>query len=148
MHNDTRTLHHHMIPAAAYYLGCAPVAAHAAARQAPPRFKSLASMLPSLLMSGLVTLLLTGLLRLFWVGFSHDFTTAWMEAWLISWPIIFPLVYLLKAPLALLAALMAARKEKSARDASLSLVQIADASDSASAVNGLSLQCQPGQSRY
>jgi hypothetical protein len=59
------------------------------------RSRSLASMLPSLLMTGLVTLLVSGIERLMWVGMGRNYFAAWMETWLTAWPIAFPIVYLL-----------------------------------------------------
>lgn len=58
--------------------------------------KSLASMLPALLMTGVLTLVLSAVMRLVWIGFSNDFFAAWMEAWLTTWPIAFPIAYLSK----------------------------------------------------
>lgn len=146
MHNDISTYRRQMLPAAAYYLGGTPVAAypaaHGAGRRAALGSNSLASMLPSLLMTGLITLVMAAILRLVWVGFSGDFYAAWMEAWLTSWPIVFPFAYLLSAPVSRLAALIAAPAVtlEAGRPVSLSLAQIANASANATALNGLRAQ--------
>lgn len=142
MYNDTSAFNRHSVPAAAYYLGCSPIAPYSASRKAPRRSNSLALMLPSLLMTGLMTLVMAAVLRLVWVGFSPDFTAAWMEAWLTSWPIVFPFAYLLNKPVSRLAALIAAPAAtfEAGRDASLSLSHIADASANATAINGLHVQ--------
>ncbi|MDP3842993.1 MAG: DUF2798 domain-containing protein [Oxalobacteraceae bacterium] len=151
MYNTTSSYGKQMYPAAAYYLGGAPVAAysgaHSAGRRAPLGSNSLASMLPSLLMTGLITLVMAAVLRLVWVGFSADFYAAWMEAWLTSWPIVFPFAYLLSAPVFRLAALVAAPAVtlEAGRAASLSLAQIADASANATAINGLRAQRRRAQ---
>lgn len=107
MHNDTNIFDHHSIPAAAYYLGCSPIAPYSASRRSNNLPALLPTLLPSLLMAGLVTLVMAAVLRLVWVGFSADFTAAWMKAWLSSWPIVFPLVYMFNKPVTRLAALIA-----------------------------------------
>jgi len=66
--------------------------------------RSLASMLPSFVLSGVVTLGLTAFTRLMWLGANGHFFGAWMESWLILWPIAFPIMYLLSLPLSKLAA--------------------------------------------
>lgn len=66
--------------------------------------RSLASMLPSFMLSAVVTLTLTALMRLMWLGVDRHFFSAWMESWLTLWPIAFPIMYLLGSPLRKLAA--------------------------------------------
>lgn len=145
MHNNNSACNNPMASAASYYLNCTPVATtpHSrSAHKAPRRSNSLASMLPSLLMTGVITLVMSAVLRLVWVGLSPDFTAAWMEAWLTSWPIVFPFAYLLSAPVSRLAALISAPAATAGDDASLSLAQVADASAHATVMNGLFVQRQ------
>ena len=59
------------------------------------RSRALASMLPSLSLSGMLTLTATALMCAIGSGSGKDVFGVWMEAWLTSWPIAFPLVYLL-----------------------------------------------------
>ncbi|MES2049931.1 MAG: DUF2798 domain-containing protein, partial [Pseudomonadota bacterium] len=54
----------------------------------------LASMLPTLLVTGVITLVISAVMRVLWLGISNDFFAAWMEAWLTTWPIAFPFAYL------------------------------------------------------
>lgn len=67
------------------------------------RSHALASMFPSLLLSGVITLAVTAVVCVMWIGTDNDFFGAWMEAWLTSWPIAFPLTYLLNVVLRRLA---------------------------------------------
>ena len=58
---------------------------------------SLASMLPSLVLTGILTLFVTALWRWLATASGNDFFGSWMEAWLTTWPIAFPLAYLGKS---------------------------------------------------
>lgn len=58
------------------------------------RSRALASMLPSLLLSGMSMLTVTAIMCPIGNGAGKGVFGVWMEAWLISWPITFPLVYL------------------------------------------------------
>jgi hypothetical protein len=99
------------------------------------RSRSLASMLPSLSMTGVITLLVSGIERLMWVGTGHNFFKAWMESWLTVWPIAFPIVYLAGPSVVKFATRIAAQAgTKAAREpAGPALSGIEDASASAGA---------------
>jgi hypothetical protein len=66
----------------------------AAGLQFVRRSRSLASMLPALLLSGVMTLVVTAVMLLLWNGWAEHFGRMWMESWLIAWPIAFPVTYL------------------------------------------------------
>jgi hypothetical protein len=68
------------------------------------RSQAMASMLPSLLLTGAISLVASAVARILWIGFTPAFVGAWMEAWLTTWPIAFPVAYLIGRPLARLAA--------------------------------------------
>lgn len=76
------------------------------------RSQSLASMLPSLLLTGMITLVMAAVMRLVWAGLSHGFFRIWMETWLIAWPIAFPMAYLAGPFLVKLAARISAPAAK------------------------------------
>ncbi len=59
------------------------------------RSRSLASMLPSLVLSGVITLVITAVMHVMWSGAAEGVFGAWMESWLTAWPIAFPVTYLL-----------------------------------------------------
>jgi hypothetical protein len=67
------------------------------------RSRALASLLPSLLLTGAGSLAASAVYCLFRPGIPAASLGNWMEAWLISWPIAFPLAYLLGRPLLRLA---------------------------------------------
>ena len=69
-----------------------------------PKSRSLASMLPSFVLSGVLTGLMAALMRLMWFGVEGHFFSTWIENWLTLWPIAFPIMYLLHSPLQKLAA--------------------------------------------
>lgn len=106
------------------------------------RSQSLASMLPSLLLTGVITLVMTAVMRLTWAGFSHDFFQIWMETWLISWPIAFPVAYLAGPFLVKLAARISAPAVATARfePVGLALGDIEAASRRATVKNGLEVR--------
>lgn len=72
------------------------------------RSRSLASMLPFLLLSGVITLVMTAVMRLMWTGWNESFINVWMESWLTAWPIAFPIAYLVSPPLLKLAVYISA----------------------------------------
>ena len=105
--------------------------------------KSLASMLPAILSSGLITLMLTAAMHLMSDGFSNAFFGTWMETWLTAWPIAFPLFYLLSTPMNKLAARISApATEDVAQPVSLSVDDIAGASERATEKNGFEVRRQ------
>lgn len=105
------------------------------------RSKSLASMLPSLLMTGVSTLLVTAILRLLWVGAGNGFVANWMENWLTAWPIAFPVAYLVGPSVARLAARISAPSaDVTSRPAGLALSEIEAASARATAKNHLKVR--------
>ncbi|MDY7546044.1 DUF2798 domain-containing protein [Glaciimonas sp. CA11.2] len=69
-----------------------------------PKSRSLASMLPSFVLSCVLTGLMSALMRLMWFGVEGHFFSTWIENWLTLWPIAFPIMYVLHAPLQKLAA--------------------------------------------
>lgn len=97
------------------------------------RSRSIASMLPALVLSGLATLLVTALMHAPGSGPSARFGGAWMESWLIAWPIAFPIVYVLGSALLKLAASWSA---PAARRAGLGFGDVADVSARVTANNG------------
>lgn len=76
------------------------------------RSRSLASMLPSLILTGVVTLLATGIARTMPAGLNADSFQLWMESWLVSWPIAFPVAYVSRPALARIAARFASPAER------------------------------------
>ncbi|KAF3996938.1 DUF2798 domain-containing protein [Glaciimonas immobilis] len=66
--------------------------------------RSLASMLPSFVLSGVVTSMTTALMPIIWHQIDAHFFRTWVESWLTLWPIVFPIMYLLHSPLRRLAA--------------------------------------------
>lgn len=109
------------------------------------RSQSLASMLPSVLLTGAITLVVTAVMRLTWAGFSHDFFQIWMESWLISWPIAFPVAYLAGPFLVKLAARISAPARTTAQfePVGLALGDIERASRRATVKNGLEVRRGP-----
>jgi hypothetical protein len=106
------------------------------------RFRSLASMLPSLLLTGVVTLVMTAVMRLMWMGFSSDFFRVWIESWLIAWPITFPVAYMAGPLVVRLAARMTLPAAKTAafEPVGLAFSDIEDVSARATAKNGFKVQ--------
>lgn len=74
--------------------------------------RSIASMLPSLLLSGVIMLVMTAVMHLMWKGATGGFFGAWMESWLITWPIAFPVTYVIWPALQKLASLISAPTAK------------------------------------
>jgi hypothetical protein len=70
------------------------------------RSRSLASMLPALLLSGVITLVSTAVMQV--MGANEAMFGAWMESWLTAWPIAFPVTYLVAPSLFRLAAYLSA----------------------------------------
>ncbi|HZW14009.1 MAG TPA: DUF2798 domain-containing protein [Noviherbaspirillum sp.] len=102
------------------------------------RSRSLASMLPSLLLSGVITFVMTAVMHLSWSGWSNGFFGAWMESWLTAWPIAFPVAYLMGPVLNKIAACIsapAARAEMRPQSG-LAFGDIANVSDTVTANNG------------
>lgn len=106
------------------------------------RSRSLASMLPSLLLTGVVTLVMTAVMRLMWIGLGSDFFRVWIESWLIAWPIAFPVAYVAGPLVVKLAARMTspATKTVAFEPVGLAFGDIADASARATAKNGFKVQ--------
>jgi hypothetical protein len=98
------------------------------------RSRSIASMLPALVLSGLATLIVTGLLQ---ESESARFLGAWMESWLIAWPITFPVVYVLGSALLKLAASLSAPSP--VRHPGLGYSDVADASERVTAAHGFTV---------
>lgn len=101
--------------------------------------KSLASMLPTLLVTGVITLVISAVMRLLWLGFSNDFFAAWMEAWLTTWPIAFPLAYMSMPFVKRLTNYLARSSDKlaSTKTSGLSISQIEEVASNAAAKNQL-----------
>jgi hypothetical protein len=78
------------------------------------RSRSLASMLPPLLVSGIITLVTAAAMRLGLVGMDRDFFRVWMETWLTAWPFAFRAVYLAAPLLGRFAARIGVRSGKTA----------------------------------
>ncbi len=104
------------------------------------RSRSLASMLPSLVLSGLITLVITAVMQAMGPGAAEGFFGAWMESWLIAWPIAFPVTYLAGPALFRLAARApaAAVPMPVRRTPGLAFNDILDASQRVTERNGLS----------
>lgn len=101
------------------------------------RSRSIASMLPSLLLSGVITLVMTAVMQVMWSGWSNGFIGVWMESWLTAWPIAFPVAYLSGPALQKLAAAISAPANRAAaRTPGLAFGDIADASARVTANNG------------
>jgi hypothetical protein len=98
------------------------------------RSQSLASMLPSLLLSAVM--------RLLWVGLGHNFFGAWMEIWLTAWAIAFPAAYLVGPHVVRLAARISAPAARTAafEPVGLALRDVEDASAIATAKNDLKVR--------
>ncbi|RJG07645.1 DUF2798 domain-containing protein [Noviherbaspirillum cavernae] len=128
----TRLLHTHpAIPA---------VAAHntpADAAKLLCRSRSLAAMLPWLLLTGVITLVVSAVMQATQAGVDAHFLGRWVEAWLTGWPIAFPIAYLLGPSLLKLAARMSAPAPRKPVVAGLSFDDIADASARVTARHGL-----------
>lgn len=104
------------------------------------RSRSIASMLPSLLLSGVITLAMTAVMHLTWGGAGRGFATAWMESWLTTWPIAFPLAYVLGPALMKVAAYISAPASRDgARTAELAFGDITAVSERVTANNGLTV---------
>lgn len=101
------------------------------------RSRSLASMLPALLLSGLMTLVITAVMHAMWGTIADGFFGHWMESWLTAWPIAFPVAYLTgPAVLRLAAAISAPAAQAAAREPGLAFGDIADASRRVTRRNG------------
>jgi hypothetical protein len=94
--------------------------------------KSLASMLPSLVVTGVGSLLATGLVLS--VGADQNFFGRWMETWLTAWPVAFPIAYLIARISS------AAAKAAASKPAGMALMDIEAASAGATAKNGLKVR--------
>lgn len=107
------------------------------------RSRSIASMLPWLLLSGVMTLAVSAFMHTPWVDAasgSQSFLGAWMESWLIAWPIAFPVAYVAGPMLMRFAAMFSAPAEHmNARKPGLGFGDIQDASVRATAKNGLTV---------
>ncbi|MGH8806912.1 MAG: DUF2798 domain-containing protein [Noviherbaspirillum sp.] len=114
------------------------------------RSRSLASMLPALLLSSVMTLVVTMVMHLLWYGWathgwaaqglSEHFVRMWMESWLISWSIAFPVTYLAGPLLLKLAAsVLAPRAPVAPRVAGIAFNDIAGASERVTAANGFTV---------
>ena len=68
------------------------------------RSRSLASMLPALLISGVMTFVVTAVMHFMWDGISGH----WLESWLTAWPIAFPVAYVAGPLLTRMAAVISA----------------------------------------
>lgn len=102
------------------------------------RSKSLASMLPFLLLSGVITLVMTAVMRLMWTGWNEGFINVWMESWLTAWPIAFPIAYVVSPPLLKLAAYISAPAARPAPQVrGLAFGDIDGVSERVTANNGL-----------
>jgi hypothetical protein len=106
------------------------------------RSQSLASMLPSLLLTGVITLLVSAVMRLLWVGLGHNFFGAWMEIWLTAWAIAFPAAYLVGPHVVRFAARISAPAARTAafEPVGLALRDVEDASAIATAKNDLKVR--------
>ncbi|MEN3293473.1 MAG: hypothetical protein V7642_2726 [Burkholderiales bacterium] len=106
------------------------------------RSQSLASMLPSLLLTGVITLLVGAVMRLLWAGLGHNFFSAWMEIWLTAWAIAFPVAYLAGPHVVRLAACISAPSARTAafEPVGLALRDIEDASANATAKHDLKVR--------
>lgn len=104
------------------------------------RSRSLASMLPFLLLSGVITLVMTAVMRLMWTGWTDGFVSVWMESWLTAWPIAFPIAYLVSPPLLKLATYISAPAARPApRVRGLTFGDINGVSARVTAHNGLTV---------
>lgn len=104
------------------------------------RSRSVASMLPSLLLSGVITLAMTAVMHLTWGGWNRGFAGVWMESWLTTWPIAFPVAYLLGPTVRKVAAYISAPANRpQPRTEGLVFGDIAQASDSVTANHGLTV---------
>lgn len=102
--------------------------------------RSLASMLPSLLMTGLLTLIVTAILRLLWVGLTSDFFASWMEAWLTTWPIAFPLAYMALPVIQKISRSLSKPAVLKRRTQGISIAAIQQVSDEVTLQNGLTVK--------
>lgn len=104
------------------------------------RSKSIASMLPFLLLSGVITLVMTAVMHLMWTGLSEGFLGVWMESWLTAWPIAFPIAYLVSPALLKFAAYISAPASRAEpRLPGLAFGDIRSASASVTATHGLTV---------
>ena len=104
------------------------------------RSKSIASMLPFLLLSGVITLVMTAVMHLMWSGWNDGFFGVWMESWLTAWPIAFPVAYLVSPALLKLAACISAPAVRAEpRLPGLAFGDINAVSANATANNGLTV---------
>lgn len=97
------------------------------------RSRSLASMLPALLLSGLMTLVVTAVMHAMWGESTDGFLVRWMESWLTAWPI----AYLAGPALFRLASAISAPAAQAAMcESGLAFGDIADASRRVTRRNG------------
>ncbi|SNS13404.1 Protein of unknown function [Noviherbaspirillum humi] len=96
------------------------------------RSRSLASVLPALLLTGVITLVSTAASTLL-NNAAQGFMAHWMQSWLTAWPIAFPIAWVLAPLLDRLGAGLGAR----ATPPGLGWHAITSASDKASARNGV-----------
>ncbi len=103
------------------------------------RSRSIASMLPSLLLSGLMTLVITAVMHLMWRGPVDGFVGMWMESWLTVWPIAFPLTYIAAPTLLKFSTSVSAPSPVATRAPGLGTGDVAAVSDRVTANHGLSV---------
>jgi len=101
------------------------------------RSRSLASMLPALLLSGVMTFVITAVMHAMWTGISGH----WLESWLTAWPIAFPVAYIAGPLLTRMSAVISApaMRAAEARQPGLAFGDIADASRSVTKRHGFAV---------
>ncbi len=105
------------------------------------RSRSLASMLPAVLLSGVVTLVVTAVMHLMWSGLTAHFPGLWLESWLIAWPIAFPVTYLAAPLFVKLASSLSAPAARTTPDTpGIAFNDIAAASERATAAHRLTVR--------
>ena len=97
--------------------------------------RSLAAMLPWLLLTAVITAVITAAMQWTWFGYGEHFVGNWVEAWLATWAIAFPIAFVL-GPLPLKCAVRAPVPKKKFT-AGLSFDDIADASARVTRKHGL-----------
>jgi len=100
--------------------------------------RSLASMMPALILSGVMALVITAVMLATQAGVAEGFVGSWMESWLTAWPIAFPVTYLV-GPLVgkVTASRAAATARTTLRSKGLAFGDIAGASSRVTAKHGL-----------
>jgi hypothetical protein len=111
------------------------------------RSRSIASMLPWMLLSGVMTLVVTAFMHAPWMDAGRsgrDFVDMWMENWLIAWAIAFPVAYMAGLLLMRLAAKFSAPAYGAGTSRhGLAFADITDASARVTAKNGLKVLRKP-----